>query len=110
MDLEQLTTAAARRNLEVKSADPEELRRALRANDVARETLEEDSRQQQVENRKATLPASVTKEEREKHERTHLPYRSWCEICGRTLRAAAAIRDGCKSRRSAPPKPCHLRC
>ena len=26
-------------------------------------------------------PESVSKEEREEHERTHLPYRSWCEVC-----------------------------
>ena len=26
-------------------------------------------------------PERVSKEEREEHERTHLPYRSWCEVC-----------------------------
>ena len=34
-------------------------------------------------------PMRVSKEEREEHERTHLPYRSWCEICvkGRARKA-----------------------
>ena len=26
-------------------------------------------------------PERVSKEEREEHERTLLPYRSWCEVC-----------------------------
>ena len=28
-----------------------------------------------------TSPQKVTKEMREEHERTHTPFRSWCEVC-----------------------------
>ena len=30
-----------------------------------------------------SAPQRVCKKEREEHERTHLPYRSWCDICGK---------------------------
>ena len=37
-----------------------------------------------------TSPMRVTKEEREKHERTHTPFRSWCRCCvlGRAMNTA----------------------
>ena len=53
----------------MKNATVEELKRALRANDAEGHVVEKDSAQRQVENRKATVPADVSLEEREKHER-----------------------------------------
>ena len=43
MTAEQLATEAAKRNLEVKNANAEELRRTLRADDVAEHVLKGDS-------------------------------------------------------------------
>ncbi len=81
LDLEQLKQEAAKRNLEVRSANKEELKRMLRAGDVADKTLQNDAEQQPVENREAKIPPKVTAEEREKHERNHLSCRNWCEHC-----------------------------
>ena len=40
-------------------------------------------------------PARVTKQEREEHERTHMPYRAWCEFCvrGRGKKMAHRSKD-----------------
>ena len=81
MDLETLKKEAAKRNLEVRNANKQELKRMLRADDVADKTLKADAEQQPVENRKANIPPRVTAEEREKHERNHLPFLNWCEPC-----------------------------
>ena len=49
--------------------------------------MKESNNRQQVAARKATevpRPQQPTAQERAEHELTHLPYRSWCDICVRT--------------------------
>ena len=38
-------------------------------------------------------PHLVNKKERDEHERTHLPYRDWCDVCVRTRGLKAAHRQ-----------------
>ena len=50
------------------------------------EAMEEEEEEESSEGRKAVgrkSPKEPTKAEREEHERTHCPYRSWCEHCVR---------------------------
>ena len=54
-------------------------------------------------------PKVVSKEEREEHERTHIPYRSWCRACvrGRCRKRAHRQRseeDKAKDRNAAVPR------
>ena len=75
---------------------PEALRQAVGEEEREEEGKEEGDKEDEglgkaggekeieEEGRRATGvpgPRRVSQEEREEHERTHLPYRSWCEIC-----------------------------
>ena len=45
------------------------------------------------------LPQRVSKQERDEHERTHLPYRDWCDICVKARGRRVAHRRGNKEER-----------
>ena len=48
--------------------------------DLEREEYEDDEAREPITRR---APKGPTKEEREKHEATHLPFREWCDHCAR---------------------------
>ena len=45
------------------------------------EELEEDQVEEAMVATPSRSPYAPTNQEREQHETTHLPYRSWCEVC-----------------------------
>ena len=60
--------------------------------EIAEEDKEEEDKEGEEEARVSVgkrSPKDPTKKQREDHERTHMPYRSWCEDCG-TSRARNA--------------------
>ena len=46
----------------------------------------------------------VSKQERDEHERTHLPYRDWCDICVKACGRRVAHRRGNKEERGQVPR------
>ena len=52
---------------------------------MPRPAAEEDENEEDIEEGRnpcaAAIPASPTREEREKHMLTHIPFRPWCQHC-----------------------------
>ena len=49
-------------------------------------------------------PQRVSKQERDEHERTHLPYRDWCDICVKARGRRVAHRRRNKEERGQVPR------
>ena len=60
---------------------PEETRREERSDDDEGDTGEEDEVEEARVAKGKRSPKDPTKKEREEHELTHMPFRSWCEDC-----------------------------
>ena len=73
----------AGRGIEPESVRPEKRTRIMGAVDENHQERWESEAEEEAEQRTLDIPDPPTKEEYERHQATHIPFRCWCEYCVR---------------------------